>query len=155
MNVHQCRATTFLHEPLRRSLATWLGGAEVGSMQRCALEEGHQSEHVGLPDAAGRGRFRWDQYGFHIGSTEGSDHGEGRTPFRSRQDTDFAAMFVAPPGKSTTTRPKGGRHAADAHRSVDAPNTRSPTEALWALTAAVERLADLIAADRHPPNSIF
>lgn len=155
MNVHQCRATTFLHEPLRRSLATWLGGEAVGSMQRCTLEEGHQSEHVGVPDAAGRGRFRWDQYGFHIGSTEGSDRGESPTPFRSRQDTDFAAMFVAPPGKSTTKRPKRGRHAADADASVDKPNTRSPTQALWALTAAVERLADLISADRNPPNSII
>ena len=122
-------------------------------MQRCALEEGHQNEHVGVPDAAGRGSFRWDEYGFHIGSSEGRDHRQRRTPFGSQPDTEFAAMFVVPPGTSTTRRPKGGRHAADVNASADETNMRSPTQALWALTAAVERLADLLSADRNPPNS--
>src|SRR5215217_4678540 len=63
MNVDQCSATVFLHEPLRRSLASWLDGEDVPSMQRCALRGGHRGQHVGLLDAAGSGRFRWDECG--------------------------------------------------------------------------------------------
>lgn len=79
MKVDECRATVFLHEPLRRSLAMWLGGKEVASMQRCALGVGHLvSEHLGVPDPAGRGCFRWDECGFHIGSAERRDYGSSR-----------------------------------------------------------------------------
>jgi hypothetical protein len=49
MKVDECRATVFLHEPLRRSLAMWLGGKEVASMQRCALGVGHLVSTLGFP----------------------------------------------------------------------------------------------------------
>jgi hypothetical protein len=137
MNVDQCRATVFLHEPLRQSLATWLGGKEVASMQRCALEGGHRGEHLGLPDAEGKGSFRWDECGVHIGSA----HGQRGGLFGSASE----AVFTAKAAASTTARPTGGRHAADASAS-DQLDRRSPTQALWALTAAVERLTDSISA---------
>ncbi len=74
MNVDQCRATVFLHEPLRQSLATWLGGKEVASMQRCALNGGHRGEHLGSPDAEGKalvslGRM-WSPHRVGPGATE-------------------------------------------------------------------------------------
>lgn len=152
MNLDQCRGTVFLHEPLRRSLATWLGGEEVASMQRCTLEAGHDGEHVGVADAAGRSRFRWDELGFHIGSAEEPDHGRRDGSFGSRPEPDLAAMFAVAPGKSTT-QPRRGRHAIDANATADEPNRRSTTQALWALTAAVERLTDLISAACDRPNS--
>jgi hypothetical protein len=153
MNVDQCRATVFLHEPLRRSLGRWLGGKDVASMQRCALEGGHLGEHLGVPDPAGRGWFRWDEFGFHIGSAERRDYGEREGTLGARSPADFVATSTVPTGESTTTRPKGGRHAADPNASADEPNTRSPTQALWALTAALERLADVISAAWDRPNS--
>jgi hypothetical protein len=153
MNVGQCRTTVFLHEPLRRSLARWLGAKEVASMQRCALEGGHLGGHVGVPDRAGRGSFRWDECGFHIGSFERPDYGQREGTLGSRSAVDFAAMSTVPTGESTTMRPKGGRHAADANASADEPNTRSPTQALWALTAVLERLTDVISAACDRPTS--
>ena len=147
MNVDQCRATVFLHEPLRQSLATWLGGKEVASMQRCALEGGHRGEHLGFPDAEGKGSFRWDECGVHIGSAQGRRGGL----FGSLSEAASTASAAAP--TSTTRRPRGGRHAADASAPHE-PDRRSPTHALWALTAAVERLTDSITAagDRRAPN---
>jgi hypothetical protein len=152
MNADQCRATVFLHDPLRRSLATWLGGRDVASMQRCALDTGHRGEHVGFPDASGRASFRWDELGFHFGSAEGPDHNPREGSFGSRlEGDDLAGTFAVAPGKSTT-RLEGGRHSIDAN-TVDKPNRRSPTQALWALTAAVEQLTDLISAACDRPNS--
>jgi hypothetical protein len=142
MNVDQCRATVFLHEPLRQSLATWLGGKEVASMQRCALNGGHRGEHLGSPDAEGKASFRWDECGFHIGSAQGQRGGL----FASRPESASTARAAASTAMSTTTRPTGGRHyAADADPPDDS-NRRSQTHALWALTAAVERLTDVVSA---------
>jgi hypothetical protein len=153
MKVDECRATVFLHEPLRRSLARWLGGKEVASMQRCALGVGHLDEHLGVPDPAGRGWFRWDECGFHIGSAEKRDYGQRGGTLGSRSAADFAAMSTVPAAESTTMRPKGGRHAADPNASADEPNSRSPTQAIWALTAALERLTDVISAACDRANS--
>ncbi len=146
MNVDQCRATVFLHEPLRQSLATWLGGKEVASMQRCTLDGGHLGEHLGFPDAEGKGSFRWDECGFHIGSAHGQ-RGKQSWPEAS------TARAAASTAMATTTRPTGGRHAAHAD-APDEPSTRSPAQALWALTAAVERLTDVVSAagDSGIPN---
>lgn len=139
MNVEKCRATVFLHEPLRHSLATWLGGDEVASMQRCTLDGGHRGEHVGLPDSDGKGSLRWDECGFHLGS---ADRWHREHPFVSGLDAR-ATMSTAPVGESTTARPTGGRHAAGTP-APEAPIPHSATQALWALTAAVERLTESI-----------
>ncbi|ULE34065.1 hypothetical protein [Mycobacterium sp. IDR2000157661] len=128
MNVEQCRATVFLHEPLRQSLQRWLGGNEVASMQRCTLDGGHRGEHVGLPDADGTGSLRWDECGFHVGSAN---------RWRREHRTE-----------STIARPTGGRHAVDTG-AAEAPKPHPDTQALWALTAAVERLAASISAARE------
>jgi len=141
MNVDQCRATVFLHEPLRQSLATWLGGKEVASMQRCALNGGHRGEHLGSPDAEGKDSFRWDECGIHIGSAQGQRGGM----FASWSESASTARAAASTGMSATTRPTGGRHAAHAD-PPDESNRRSQTQALWALTAAVDRLTDVVSA---------
>src|SRR5215218_8567190 len=154
MNVDQCRATVFLHEPLRQSLATWLGGKEVASMQRCALNGGHRGEHLGCPDAEGKASFRWDECGFHIGSAQA----QGRGLFASWPQSASTTRAAASTGMSRTTRPTGGRHAGGRHAAdadpPDESNRRSQTQALWALTAAVERLTDVVSAagDRGVPN---
>jgi len=150
MNVDQCRATVFLHEPLRQSLATWLGGKEVASMQRCALNRGHRGEHLGRPDAEGKASFRWDECGFHLGSAQGQ---RGKL-FASRPESASTARAAASTAMSTTTRPTGGRHHAGGADPPDESNRRSQIQALWALTAAVERLTDVVSAagDRGVPN---
>jgi hypothetical protein len=155
MDVEQCRARVFLHEPLRRSLATWLGGRNVASMQRCTLAGGHRGEHVGFPDASGRASFRWDECGVHIGSVEGNHHGQPAEPFGSKPESDLTAMSAASTGGSATTRSTAGRHAADAY-AVDEPDRRSPPQALWALTAAIERLTDSLstAGDHRVSNGL-
>lgn len=153
MDVDQCRATVFLHEPLRRSLATSLGGEEVASMQRCTLERGHRGEHVGVPDAAGRGWFRWDECGIHFGSA-GRGHSRPSGPFGSEPEASFTTMSTATSRKSGPAQPAGGRHAADARAFTDEPSTQMPAQALWALTAAVDRLTNVISTtcDRPYPN---
>jgi hypothetical protein len=152
MNVDQCRGTVFLHEPLRRSIANMVARRRGCIDATLALEAGHPGEHVGVPDATGRTRFRWDELGFHFGSAEGPDHGPGEGSFGSRPEADVAGTFAAAP-RTSTRRPKSGRHAIDANATADEPNRRSPTQALWALTAAIERLTDLISAASDRPNS--
>src|SRR6516225_3779242 len=51
-----------------------------------------------------------------------------------------------PPSNLTTPPPRRGRHAADSYAPYRSPEPRSPTEALWAIATALERLADFIAA---------
>jgi hypothetical protein len=57
MKVDECRATVFLHEPLRRSLAMWLGGKEVASMHtECSTGAGFRLAPG--PPCAGGGENR-------------------------------------------------------------------------------------------------
>lgn len=140
MNVEQCRATVFLHEPLR--LTAWLGGDEVASMQRCTLDSGHRGQHVGLPDPDGKGSLRWDECGVHLGS---ADRHRSSAP---RLHASAPTMSAAPLRNATSPRPTGGRHAAGA-QTPEAPLPHSTTQALGALTAAVERLTESIAASRE------
>ncbi|MGV0853189.1 hypothetical protein [Mycolicibacterium phlei] len=113
MDVDRCRATVFLQEPLRRSLAAKLGG-EVVSMQRCILAEGHADAHCGVPAADGRPLLRWEGRGIRFSETTYGDN--------------------AAPGRN------GARHAV-----ADAV-ARDPNDALWAMAAALDRLADVISA---------
>lgn len=150
MDVDQCRATVFLHDTLRRSFATWSGADEVASMQRCSLEHGHGGAHVAVPDAAPRGSFRWDECGVHIESAERRADGEpARFGGPRPAEPDVAAMSAPSTGESTR-RSTRGRHAADGKASAGEPDMQEPTQALWALIAAVDRLTHVIsnACDR-------
>jgi hypothetical protein len=143
----RCCATVTLHDPLRRSFSSRMGGREVASVQSCTLEEGHRGEHLAAADGGGQGWFRWDESGFRVGAKVPEGRGAGKPP---------ASPWLAGPavkssgagseGSSTanpTTPPKSGRHAYDAAVSS---GLRSPVEALWALAAAIARLADVIVA---------
>jgi hypothetical protein len=151
MNGDRCRATLTLHDPLRRSFGTWLGGEEVASEQRCTLKGGHPGEHLGAAAPTGRGCwFRWDDSGFHLVDVAGRRHRQRREaaePARNGRWADqSAAVSASSRGRPRRQRRREGRHAADTSSSVPSPESESTTQALWALTAAVERLADLIAA---------
>jgi hypothetical protein len=144
MDTSRCCETVTLHDPLRRSFGSWMGGREVASVHLCTLDEGHRAEHLAAADGSGQGWFRWDESGFRVGVAEVPDGG-GRGGLAG---LPRLAGSVEPSGGSEgsstarpTPPPKGGHHASDAAVSS---GLRSPVEALWALAAAIARLADVI-----------
>ena len=151
-NGDRCRATVTLHEPLRRSFGTWLGGKEVASAHRCRIQGAHHGEHLAAADSGGKdGWFRWDDSGVRVGGAEGSDRGRRTGLAGSPRHAASAAQSSGARSAVSTTNaaappPKAGRHASDATVPAWSPESRSPTEALWALTTALARLADVIAA---------
>jgi len=123
----------------------WLGGQEVPLVHRCALRVGQHSEHHAAVDAGGalRCSFRWDESGFRFGhAAEAANRGP---PRRATSATESGGANSARSATKPTTQPRHRRHDADA-LSVRSPESRSPTQALWALTAALARLSDVIAA---------
>src|SRR5271157_2995046 len=158
VDVDRCRATVTLDEPLRRSFGTWLGGKEVALLHSCVLQSGHHGDHLAAADPDGRRWwFRWDDSGLRLGG-DGS-HPERRgglegSPRHARSATrSSGASAAASTAISMTPPPRWGRHASDARAPYRSPESRSPTEALWALVTAIERLADVIAAASAPTNS--
>jgi hypothetical protein len=141
VDVDRCRATVTLHEPLRRSFSTWLGANEVAEVHSCVLQGRHHGEHLAAaaPDG-GQCWFRWDDSGFRLGS-DGSH--------LTSNGAGAAASTTIP----TAPLARRGRHASDAGAPDRSSESRSPTEALWALATAIGRLADVIAAASAPTNS--
>jgi hypothetical protein len=144
----RCCATVTLHDPLRRSLGMWLGGREVPSVHFCTLDEGHRGEHLAAAGGGGQGWFRWDESGFRIGARVPQPEWPSDLAASPRLAGPVVESSGAGSESSRNARPmppppKGGRHALDATESQE---LRLPDEALWALAAAVVRLADVIVA---------
>jgi hypothetical protein len=157
VDVDRCRATVNLHEPLRRSFSTWLGGNEVAEVHSCVLQGGHHGEHLAAADpGGGRCWFRWDDSGFSLGSDGSHLKRRGGLAGSPRHAGSAATSSGASAAASTTIPtappPRRGRHASDASGPYRSSESRSPTEALWALATAIGRLADVIAAASAPTN---
>src|SRR5271167_4283239 len=145
VDVDRCRATVTLHEPLRRSFGAWSGGKQVALVHSCVLQGGHHGEHLAAADPdGGRCWFRWDDSGLRLGS-DGS-HLERRgdlagSPRHARSATrSSGATAAASTAIPMTPPPRWAPHASDARAPYRSPESRSPTEALWALVTALGRL---------------
>jgi hypothetical protein len=120
-------------------------------MQRCALEGGHPGEHLGVSDPTGGRRFRWDEKGIRLAAAEMRNYGQWGEG--SRPAAGNAATSAVPTGESHLPLITAGRHATEATVSVEDSITRSPTRALWALTAVLERLTEVILTASDSANS--
>jgi hypothetical protein len=140
----RCGASITLTGPLRRSLAAECGG-EVASMWRCELQRGHGGAHqIGVcPDRGERGWLRWDAWGFRLG--------RAGPWYPQRRDRPAPGRHRAADAthRAAAGMPVGADVAAGASRRPSSERRPQP-EALWAIAASVQRLADVIgdAADR-------
>ncbi|MCV7231547.1 hypothetical protein [Mycobacterium branderi] len=132
MTADRCFASVMLDEELWRSLAAIGADHQVAWVHGCALEHGHGGEHRALAYRDG-GQDYWVQWD------------EKRKP---RLDTAVDATPPAPQPAPppTLTSP------ASASAQPDSPTSVSQTDALWAIAAALERLADVIAAAFDPSD---
>jgi hypothetical protein len=159
----RCQATVMLHGPLRRSLLAAAGGHEVPLTCGCTLNHGHPGAHCGLAYDTGVWRcwFRWDEWGFRLGGAGDASYA-GPRPHRREQ-----GRYRGPPAAGRSLTPGGpptadGADAAGTARAHGSPESTSLAQALWAVAAALKRLADTIAAEhstsqgrhsRNPPTS--
>lgn len=149
----RCAAAVRLHGSLQRSLAA-AGGRRVGIWQYCVLRRGHGGAHQApaYQHGAARGWLGWDDTGFRVGGTGPLPTGPRRmsptrtNPAAARRDRPFAAGSPrAAPGVAAGVRAGG----PDTSRP-GSPEPDHRTAALWAIAAAVNRLADTIAAADPP-----
>ena len=151
MDADRCRATVTFDEPLRRSLGSWSGRTELAHVHGCVLHGGHHGQHraTANPDD-GRCWFRWDDSGFRLGIADASHRAQWDGQHQCPDTRVSLLSQVAPNSAAATTNltpsPRRERHAADANAPYRSPQPRSPTAALWAIAAALQRLADFIAA---------
>jgi len=146
-----CPASVILHEPLRRSLLVAAGGHVVPPKCRCTLSDGHPGAHQGLAYDTGRWRgwCRWDEWGFRLGG-RAEPHDQSRRPGRSEPGPRLGRVPVDP-----TTRKPAAPLAADrpyaggAGHPQATPEPASLTQTLRTVAAALERLADVIAAEHN------
>jgi hypothetical protein len=130
----RCYATVLLDEEVRRSLIALIGEDEIAWVHGCILENGHRGDHLAQPHGARalNCRVQWHDGGqAHIGTTEG-DIGSAVKP------PDWEARAQSPTTASYPTAP--------AAPAPEPATSGSQAEALWAIAAALQHLADVIAA---------
>jgi hypothetical protein len=144
----RCTGTIALGEWLSRSLANRLSRDGLPDSYCCALGSEHRGAHHAAIDRGGNEPywFRWDEWGIRIGAdNHGSrpNRGAERPPWiRHRRSAGLAdevsdaPTMLIPPVRVDSYAPRGS-----ARNPVPSP---SHTEALWALVAAINGLADSI-----------
>jgi hypothetical protein len=134
----RCFATVLLDEELWRSLAALDDAHDVAWVHGCVLEHGHPGDHQALAYRAGPNSYwlRWD---------------EGHRPRISTDDRpDPHAREAVPRGVPSgqpqhAERSTPAKHSSTAATEPPTPkNSASQADALWAIAAALERLADVI-----------
>ena len=147
VNGDRCYATVLIDEELWRSLATLDLAQEVAWVHGCVLEHGHRGDHHALAHHAGPLSYwlQWD---------------ETRRPRISTTDRPDplareASPRIEPSGQPQhAERPTAAKHSSTAAAEpVGSKNTGSQAEALWAIAAALERLADVIVGALNPAES--
>ncbi len=128
-----CFGSVLLHDELWRSLAS-LNGQSVPWVHGCGLENGHHGDH-GAPVDQVEGEpqqwIRWANAGpARLERVEPSSPGRHTRPLESPTD--------ASPQPVENSR-------ADRSGETVLPGPGSQSEALWAIAAALERLADVVA----------
>jgi hypothetical protein len=129
-----------LDEELWQSLAAIGADHQVAWVHGCILEHGHRGDHRALAYRAGAQHY-WVQWG------------EARKP-RLNRDVEATPPGrqdrppIEPPTQPLQAAPPTITHASppSASAQADSPNSLSRADALWAIAAALERLADVIAA---------
>jgi hypothetical protein len=143
----RCYATVLLDEELWRSLAARDLAHEVAWVHGCALEHGHRGDHRALAYRAGPLSYwlQWDERRRpRISTTGGPDPHARKASPRSEpsgqpQDAD---------------RPTLAKHTSTGAAKPPGPtNSGSQAEALWAIAAALERLADVIVGALNPAEA--
>jgi hypothetical protein len=133
-----CYGSVLLEDELWQSL-TAMNGSNAPWVHGCVLTHGHDGDHGAPAQHLGSGSQQWLRW---------SDAGPARLEII---DPSPPGRHSRPPGSSPdrpTPRPTTRTTAGPAHRpgDVDLPPTGTPAEALWAIAAALERLADVVAA---------
>jgi hypothetical protein len=147
----RCGATLTLYGPLRRSLAAAAGAGGVAPVCGCTLVDGHPDPHQGTVNGHGAQRYwlRWDDTGVRIGAgSAGPPYPgqRGERPGSSRHAAATAAIRMASAATPSAPSPRVRPDRAAAGRHAESPESRSQVEALWAIAAALQRLAEVIAA---------
>jgi hypothetical protein len=146
-----CPASVRLHEPLRRSLVAAAGGHEVPPRCRCTLSYDHVGAHQGLAYDTGRRRgwVRWDEWGLRLGG-HAEPRNQGPRLHRPEQGRDPGRAPVDPT-TPTSAAPLAAKrpHAGGAGHRRTTPEPSSLAQALRTVAAALERLAEVIAAEHN------
>jgi hypothetical protein len=144
-----CPASVILHEPLRRSLLVAAGGHRVPPACRCTLSYGHPGAHQGLAYDTGRRRgwFRWDEWGFRLGSHAEPPNQRPR-PDRPEPGPGLGRAPVDPTTPTPAAPLAADRpYAGGADHPHATPEPSSLAQALRTVAAALERLAEVIAPE--------
>jgi hypothetical protein len=147
MNGDRCYATVLLDEELWRSLTALDPSHEVAWVHGCELGHGHHGDHHALAYRAGRLShwLQWDERHIpHISTTDRPDPLAGDAGPRGE-----------PRGLPRhAERPTTAAHSSTAAaESAVSKNSGSQADALWAIAAALERLADAIVGAPNPHDA--
>jgi hypothetical protein len=136
-----CYATVLLDEGLWRSLSAVDGPHEVTWVYGCALDHGHRGDHQALVYHIGGQSYwaQWDESGRPRINTTDQSRPPGPEPGPRGEPPDH-------PGRTTPPAPTADPLAAMPAKRSGSPTPASQAEALWAIAAALERLAEVIAA---------
>jgi len=138
-----CYGSVLLDNGLRQSL-TAMNGSDVPWVHGCVLDRSHDGDHGSPADQVDGGPQHWLRW---------PDSGPAR----------LERVELSPPGRHSRSlgapppnraRPPPTTSGATARRpgEVGLPASRSHTGALWAIAAALERLADAIARLGNQPR---
>jgi hypothetical protein len=131
-----CYGSVLLDEHLRSSLAE-MNGAPVPWVHGCVLDHGHHGDHgepVYQRDGEPPQWIRWPEHG-----PARMEKIQPGAPGRHAQQQPSSASHPQPP----PPRPANAPPHHDAEPALPAAGSQS--EALWAIAAALERLADVVA----------
>lgn len=144
VSANRCFATVMLDEELWRSLVTIGGQHQVAWVHGCILEYGHRGDHRALAYRAGAQAYwlQWDENRKPCvnTATESSPPGSQARP---RLEPLVQPQQVAPPTIAEAS-------LGALPEQLDPPISVPWTDALWAIAAALERLADVITAAVNP-----
>jgi hypothetical protein len=136
-SIDRCSATVTLPGTLYRSLAAAANTSEVAPVLGCALQRGHRGRHQGRA-CSGPGEhcwLRWDEWGFRLGRAQPRNPAPRHAPTRARHRVSDAACPPAAAQPAAVPQP---------------PESRSQLDALWAIAAALTRLAEVVDAASRP-----
>lgn len=136
MNEGECFGSILLHDALWQSL-TAVNGQSVPWVHGCILERGHDGDH-GAPAYHTQGEpqhwLRWADAGpAHLERVEPTRPGRHTKAHAAPPNTPLPEV---PPAKSAKPEPPG---------ESGFPRSDVQAEALWAIAAALDRIAEVIA----------
>ena len=132
MSGDRCYATVLLDTEVRRSLIALIGEDDVAWVQGCVRENGHRGDHLAQPQGT-RAVNCWVQW---------HDGGQGHISTTGR---DTGSAVEPPDSESRALSTITANYATAATPPQPGPTTSgSQAEALWAIAATLQQLADVI-----------